>query len=442
MKTSHIPWARLYLFIVLSISLMLIHHRALARSVRLLPLTVKGSTEAVKDQKLAISPRDRLFLSHSVAQMLARQSNGIIEIISPEELSQSLTDDFDPTICGERCPQIIAEMTQADLVIGGEIFRFGESWRFVLSLRDVGADQMLLTETLKSEAKLPSKVIQHFERQLKTRTSEWVSQARDRLNEISKSPMRLYKAERALTVERGRWSELGISWIPINGAQYEMGHVKGHPNERPVHAVRAKRFQIMKTEVTAAQYWACVQASACTPLPDREGCVSLGTNSREAVNCVTWRQAQTFAKWVGARLPTEAEWELAAKGTKERTYPWGEDQPTCEHLSYADRQGREGCGEAESQAPCGYPRGLSPEGVCDLAGNLWEWVEDDWHRSYHNAPYQGSWCEVKDCSPRSRTYKTYRGGSWYHPAKRARSTARAGALHTTASVGVGFRCAL
>ena len=424
-------------FLYLILFMTLFYDQAEARIPRLLQLNVAATPSELE----GIHDTEILKLTQMLSDTWHNTFKDRIELISPQSLAESLPSDFDPTSCGPHCPLIIGRAARADLVSHGTLSRIDSVWQLHLIVKDTSKEKDVFDERLKGTH------FQEFSERLSAiliqKADEWGA----RLSEISIRPERIFHAEQATRSTSGRWSELGITWIPIKGALFEMGHPSSHPSERPVHAVEVSNFQMMKTEVTADQYWACVQAQVCSPTPEREGCVSLGPNAREAVNCVTWLQARTFAEWIGARLPTEMEWELAAKGSEGRRYPWGNEEATCDRLSFAAQEGNDGCGDPSAQAPCSYPRGQSPLGLCDLAGNLWEWVADDWHKDYRAAPTKGAWCQPthdlkRSCTPSKRGYKTYRGGSWYHPASRAQSTSRSGALHSTESVGVGFRCAL
>jgi len=103
------------------------------------------------------------------------------------------------------------------------------------------------------------------------------------------------------------------------------------------------------------------------------------------VNRVSWHQMMTFAAWVGARLPTEAEWEFAASSRGTGVYPWGAASPSSTLADYDSFDG--------TSATCSRTSGNSAQGLCDMAGNVWEWVQDEYHSRYNGAPTNGSgWC--------------------------------------------------
>ena len=230
--------------------------------------------------------------------------------------------------------------------------------------------------------------------------------------------------------------DAGIEWVRIPGGRFNMGSEDGDDNELPVHPVDVPTFELAQTEVTVAQYRACVDAGRCEA-PDTRGYeCNWGVDGRgdHPVNCVDWEQARAFAAFVGGRLPSEAEWEYAARsGGRDQTYPWGDEEATCARVVAYD--GGAGCGEDRTWPVCSKPTGSSAHGVCDLAGNVWEWVEDCYHDSYAGAPGDGrAWegCGALDA-------RVLRGGSWNSYAEYCRSAGRAGPTPGRRAHGLGLR---
>jgi formylglycine-generating enzyme required for sulfatase activity len=182
-----------------------------------------------------------------------------------------------------------------------------------------------------------------------------------------------------------------IQWVTIPGGSFEMGTNGESKSEGPAHRVSVKTFQLAKTEVTNGQYKACVKAGACAaPIDYATHAVKyVGGDDHPVVN-VDWVQSKKFSVWAGGRLPTEAEWEYAARsGGKKRKYPWGDAEPTC------DLAVIQGCGDG-TEPVCSKPAGNTQQGLCDMAGNVWEWVQDKYQDTYQGAPIDGSaWISEK-----------------------------------------------
>jgi formylglycine-generating enzyme required for sulfatase activity len=223
-----------------------------------------------------------------------------------------------------------------------------------------------------------------------------------------------------------REGKAGIRWVRIPGGAFTMGSADADlAKSRPTHRVALKSFSMTKTLVTNKQYAACVADGACTPAHASDGSCWIDNAGKwsqaalpasfqgddQPVVCVDWGQAAAFASWAGGRLPTESEWEYAARGAgRNQPYPWGKDKPTCGHAVVG------GCGAAATAPVCSKPGGATPQGLCDMAGNAWEWVEDGAHDSYAGAPADGSaW---------KGAYRIFRGGAWDYDLSNLRSAVR------------------
>ena len=187
-----------------------------------------------------------------------------------------------------------------------------------------------------------------------------------------------------------------IRWIPIPGGTGRMGKSRATPRHDimapwPDHDVTIKTFRMSQSEVTVAQYRACVTAGKCTAPGEGNKCNwGAAGHSRHPVNCVDWQQARAFCRWAGGRLPSETEWEYAARGGgRALVFPWGNSgKDACKRRAVMPGAG---CPSRQTTATvCSKRAGNTRHGLCDMAGNVHEWVEDCFHRNYKGAPTDGS----------------------------------------------------
>jgi len=224
--------------------------------------------------------------------------------------------------------------------------------------------------------------------------------------------------------------------VLVPAGEFLMGSTDAGSGEKPQHKVYLDAYLIDRTEVTNAMYARCVAAGACKPpssLSSSERSSYYG-NSRfdlYPVIYVSWDDARSYCQWAGGRLPTEAEWEKAARGTDGRIYPWGNEGPTCDRVNY---DGGKCVGDT---APVGaYPQGASPYGALDMAGNVWEWVADWYQDTYYaSAPTRNP------PGPGSGQYRVLRGGGWFRYDGDLRAAYRHHFYYPTGqSNDIGFRC--
>ena len=207
-----------------------------------------------------------------------------------------------------------------------------------------------------------------------------------------------------------------------------MGSNDGEDDEKPVHRVELDGFCMDVTEVTVEAYGGCVRAGRCTE-PDTGGGCNWGETGRgnHPVNCVDWEQARAYCEWAGKRLPTEAQWEYAARGgSRQREYPWGSGSP----------EGRACWKRLEGTCPVGsYPGWDSPDGLKDMAGKAWEWVQD-WYGRYSSSYDSEIYRTIIRLDPLTR------GGGWLggNPSIR-RGSYRYHYTPDFLLYNLGFRCA-
>ncbi|MFO0756830.1 MAG: SUMF1/EgtB/PvdO family nonheme iron enzyme [Byssovorax sp.] len=222
----------------------------------------------------------------------------------------------------------------------------------------------------------------------------------------------------------------GEEMILVPAGPFAMG-----PGRRSVHV---DAFYLDRTPVTNAEFALFLEVTGYRPSDDggrflshfRAGKIPKG-EERCPVTYVSWTDARAYALWAGKRLPTEAEWEKAARGTDGRKYPWGRQEPGPEHASYGKRE--------RGPSPVGaHPAGASPYGIEDLAGNVWEWCEDyDDPAFYEDGPSHNP----RNTRRPERPLLVMRGGSWMFGARSLRTYARTSFEAHYRFAGGGFRCA-
>ncbi|MFC2028790.1 SUMF1/EgtB/PvdO family nonheme iron enzyme [Chloroflexota bacterium] len=226
----------------------------------------------------------------------------------------------------------------------------------------------------------------------------------------------------------------GMVEIYIPEGEFSMGSNFGDPDEKPVHKVTLDAFWIDKTEVTNQMYQECVDAGVCNEPTD----TSSVTNNNYFFNpnfanypviYVTWYDAVDYCEWVGARLPTEAEWEKAARGDDARDYPWGNLTPTRNLANFDNNLG-------DTSEVGSYPEGASPYGVLDMAGNAYEWVNDRYDADYYEvSPLENP------MGSNSGTRRVLRSASFNTSETTIRASNRGSYPPDTTGDDDGFRCA-
>ena len=230
-----------------------------------------------------------------------------------------------------------------------------------------------------------------------------------------------------------------IDWVEIPAGPFLMGSDKqkdkdAYDAELPQHTVTLAAYRIGRTPVTNVQYKLFADATGHeAPRHWLNGQIPKGKENHPVVN-VSWHDAQAFCDWAKARLPTETEWEKAARGTDGRIYPWGNEAPDASRCNFNRNVG--------DTTPVGkYPKGKSPYGVLDLAGNVWEWTSTIWGKNFDKPDFAYPYDPNDGREDRDKTdvRRVLRGGSWFNEARNVRSAFRIGKDPAACNFDAGFR---
>ncbi|MBI5242519.1 MAG: SUMF1/EgtB/PvdO family nonheme iron enzyme [Elusimicrobia bacterium] len=237
--------------------------------------------------------------------------------------------------------------------------------------------------------------------------------------------------KRAPKAAAGRAASSG-EMVFIPAGEFWMGSPDGEggSDEHPRHKVYLDAFYMDKFDVTAGDYAACVAAGKCSDANTYSGCsYKVSGREKHPINCVDWNQAKAYCEWKGKRLPTEAEWERAARGGTETKYYFGNDESQLrEYAWYSSNSG----GQTH---PVGEKK-PNPFGLYDMHGNVWQWVAD-----WYDEGYYGNSPNRNPKGPNSGQYRSLRGGSWNFYPDYLRAALRPGLVPGDGGFGDGFRCA-
>ncbi|MGZ9132991.1 MAG: formylglycine-generating enzyme family protein [Nitrospira sp.] len=207
----------------------------------------------------------------------------------------------------------------------------------------------------------------------------------------------------------------GAPMVLVPAGEFTMGSNEGSDDEKPVHHIYLDAYYIDKYEVTVGQYSKFLDATSMNAPPMWTTMEQPQHRKRPVVN-LDWEDSNNYCEWAEKRLPTEAEWEKAARGTDGRIYPWGNDPPNQLRANY----GKEKWNKHTALVPVGQLKdGQSPYGISDLAGNVWEWVSD-----WYDPDYYATSPSRNPHGPENGKYKVLRGGAWDLAPEKLRSARR------------------
>lgn len=402
----------------------------------------KPKVAVVQFDSIGVEPSLGMAASEILTTHLAsrEQAFRVVERTQLQKAMQELGYQTTALVDPESAVQI-GKHLGARYIVVGSVTRFGSSYSLNARIVEVETAEARAVEPLTAPELNPASVIQ-LSQQIATRLNRLIAP----VSLPSTLPLNLP----ATATPRPSNS---VAPLPLPSATFQIGQMisipagpflrgdqwnEGQPDERPARTIYLEAYSIMAHEVTQAQYMGFIQATGrkpplqChygKPIWDPEG------KANFPVVCVDWKDAFDYCQWAGMRLPSEAEWEKAARGPQGQRFAWGNESPHCDKTSFS------GCkGEAWGLKPVGSkPAGRSPYGVFDMTGNVWEWV-NDWYdsRYYAQSP------ENNPSGPAGRgekATKVLRSGSYGHDAFAIRASNRSDLDSEYKSHFTGFRCA-
>jgi formylglycine-generating enzyme required for sulfatase activity len=313
---------------------------------------------------------------------------------------------------------VAADIPRAEIFLdGGFVGRTSSDGPVILRAVRVGEREILVKDPSGREARAVAHVTKGRTASLSLALLKGAPASADGLRPLGRNPQG----------EEEFWREKdGAIVVRIPGGEFQMGSPegKGNPAEHPQHPVYVNAFLMDKTEVTWGQYQRFLAASGHAPPKSP----IWGTPEAMPVSSLTWEEGNAFCAWAGGRLPTEAEWERAARGNDTREFPWGN---TYEAWRCNTRDG----GPHEPSAAAANPDCVGPYGVLDQAGSVSEWCSD-WYAELY--PQESS---VNPTGPKTGTRRVSRGGNWMSPAFWVRVASRMPIAPERREPMQGFRCA-
>ncbi len=265
-------------------------------------------------------------------------------------------------------------------------------------------------------------------REFNSKISKTEHSQADRIYSIEKLREEIVDMEKRRREMQAELNEREMVVIPA-GISHMGSNLPGRDEENPDHKIQIKAFCLDRYEVTNLQYKDFVDVSGHrTPVHWQSGTFPASKGDHPVVN-VSWEDAHAYAEWVGKRLPTEAEWEWAARGGASREYPWGK---ICsqDYANYSNPESR-------TSSVAKYPKGVSEFGIWDMCGNVGEWVSDWYENKYYtNSP------EIDPKGPAEGRLKVYRGGGFQCNRMDLRAAARHSSTPSMYQEYIGFRCAM